>query len=246
MEQERKVNQIYHVARCGSTLLASLLSTVTTVYSEPSWAKALSVGTNPYSGIQSFYGSVVKFPSMLSCYPTDIPGKKIFLYRTLSQHLCKMKSVEPLWIQSRLKRIDRILRHNNHPKLSKWKSNDDLDKVIYLWLCSIFYMLDDPDILWIQTNDFLKNKQETLNTICGDFNLPKVSNVSLSDIHVKKCGLNSKDKPINPNINEIDHANYVLPSYGVIETELALCDEDIKTRVSIIENIFPQLKSFLY
>jgi len=107
-------------------------------------------------------------------------------------------------------------------------------------------MLDDPDILWIQTNDFLKNKQETLNTICGHFNLPKVSNVSLSDIHVKKCGLNSKDKPINPNINEIDHANYVLPSYGVIETELALCDEDIKTRVSIIEDIFPQIKSFLY
>jgi hypothetical protein len=243
---EHKVNQIYHVARCGSTLLASLLSTVTTVYSEPSWSKALLIGVDPYKDMQPFYGSVVKFPSMVSCYPTDFPGKKIFLYRPLSQHLCKMKSVEPIWIQSRLKRIDRILKYNNHPKLSRWKLNDDLDKVTYMWLCSIFYMLDDPDILWIQTNDFLKNKQETLNTISSHFNLPKVSKLFLSDIHVKKCGLNTKDTPINTSINKVNHVNYVLPSYGIIETELALCDEDIKTRVNMLENIYPQLKSFLY
>jgi hypothetical protein len=241
-----KVNQIYHVARCGSTLLTSLLSTVTTAYSESSWSKSLLLGVDPYKNIQSVYGSVVKFPSMVSCYPKDFPGEKVFLYRPLAQHLCKMKSVDPLWIKSRLKTIDYIFKNYNHPKLSEWKSKNDLDKITYMWLCSVFRMLDDPNILWIRTNDFLREKQKTLEIICNHFNLSEVTDLSLSDINVKKSGLNSKDIPINHKIKEIDYIEYVLPSYGIIETDLALYDEDIKTRVKTIENMYPQLGNLLY
>ena len=243
---DNKVYQIYHVARCGSTLLTSLLSTVTTAYSESSWTKSLLIGIDPYKNIESVYGSVVKFPSMVSCYTTDFPGEKVFLYRPLAQHLCKMKSVEPMWIQSRLKRIDYIFREHNHQKLSDWKSKNDLDKITYMWLCSVFRMLNDPNILWIQTNDFLKEKQQTLDAICNHFNLSQVTDLSLSDINVKKSGLNAKDTPVNDRVKEIDYVEYVLPSYGIIETQLALCDEDIKTRVNMVENMYPELKSFLY
>lgn len=243
---DNKVYQIYHVARCGSTLLTSLLSTVTTAYSESSWTKSLLIGIDPYKNIESVYGSVVKFPSMVSCYTTDFPGEKVFLYRPLAQHLCKMKSVEPMWIQSRLKRIDYIFREHNHQKLSDWKFKNDLDKITYMWLCSVFRMLNDSNILWIQTNDFLKEKQQTLDAICNHFNLSQVTDLSLSDINVKKSGLNAKDTPVNDRVKEIDYVEYVLPSYGIIETQLALCDEDIKTRVKMVENMYPELKSFLY
>jgi len=243
---DNKVYQIYHVARCGSTLLTSLLSTVTTAYSESSWTKSLLIGIDPYKNIESVYGSVVKFPSMVSCYTTDFPGEKVFLYRPLAQHLCKMKSVEPMWIQSRLKRIDYIFREHNHQKLSDWKFKNDLDKITYMWLCSVFRMLNDPNILWIQTNDFLKEKQQTLDAICNHFNLSQVTDLSLSDINVKKSGLNAKDTPVNDRVKEIDYVEYVLPSYGIIETQLALYDEDIKTRVKMVENMYPELKSFLY
>ena len=243
---DNKVYQIYHVARCGSTLLTSLLSTVTTAYSESSWTKSLLIGIDPHKNIESVYGSVVKFPSMVSCYATDFPGEKVFLYRPLAQHLCKMKSVEPMWIQSRLKRIDYIFREHNHQKLSDWKFKNDLDKITYMWLCSVFRMLNDPNILWIQTNDFLKEKQQTLDAICNHFNLSQVTDLSLSDINVKKSGLNAKDTPVNDRVKEIDYVEYVLPSYGIIETQLALYDEDIKTRVKMVENMYPELKSFLY
>lgn len=243
---DNKVYQIYHVARCGSTLLTSLLSTVTTAYSESSWTKSLLIGIDPYKNIESVYGSVVKFPSMVSCYTTDFPGEKVFLYRPLAQHLCKMKSVEPMWIQSRLKRIDYIFREHNHQKLSDWKFKNDLDKITYMWLCSVFRMLNDPNILWIQTNDFLKEKQQTLDAICNHFNLSQVTDLSLSDINVKKSGLNAKDTPVNDRVKEIDYVEYVLPSYGIVETQLALYDEDIKTRVKMVENMYPELKSFLY
>lgn len=240
-----KVNQIYHVARCGSTLLTSLLSTVTTAYSESSWSKSLLLGVDPYKNIESVYGSVVKFPSMVSCYPTNFPGEKIFLYRPLAQHLCKMKSVDKRWIQSRLKTIDYIFKNYNHPKLSEWKSKNDLDKITYMWLCSVFRMLDDPNILWIRTNDFLREKQKTLEIICNHFNLPEVTDLSLTDINVKKSGLNAKDVPINDAVNKIDYVEYVLPSYGIIETELALYDEDIKKRIEFVGNIYPEIKNLL-
>lgn len=243
---DNKVYQIYHVARCGSTLLTSLLSTVTTAYCESSWAKSSFIGVDPYKNIESVYGSVVKFPSIISCCPVDLPGEKIFLYRPLAQHLCKMKTVDQRWIKSRLKTIDYIFKNHNHPKLFEWKSKNDLDKITYMWLCSVFRMLDDPNILWIQTNDFLKEKQKTLDIVCNHFNLPQVTDLSLSEINVKKSGLNSKDTPVSDNIKEINYVEYVLPSYGIIETDLALYDEDIKLRVKIIEDMYPELKKFLY
>jgi hypothetical protein len=113
-------------------------------------------------------------------------------------------------------------------------------------LCSVFRMLDDPNILWIRTNDFLREKQKTLEIICNHFNLSQVTDLSLSDINVKKSGLNAKDTPVNDRVKEIDYVEYVLPSYGIIETQLALYDEDIKTRVKMVENMYPELKSFLY
>jgi len=238
--------QIYHVARCGSTLLTSLLSDVATVYSEPSWASSLLLGLDPYKNMESFYGSVVKFPSMVSCYPTNFPGKKVFLYRPLAQHLCKMKSVDSLWIQSRLKRIDYIFKNHNHPKIVNFNPQTELEKITYLWMCSIFCMMDVENLLWIKTNDFLNDKEDILNNVCDHFDLPYVKDFSISNIDVKRSGINVKDSPISKSYNSDLNFKYVIPSYGIIETDLALYDREISEIVKLIENNFLELDQFLY
>lgn len=243
---DNKIYQIYHVARCGSTLLTSLLSDVANVYSEPSWSSSLMIGLDPYKNAESFYGSVVKFPSMMSCFPTNFEGQKVFLYRPLAQHLCKMKSVEPIWIKSRLKRIDQIYKKNNHQKIINWIPETEFEKVVYLWVCSVFCMLDYEDILWIKTNDFLNNKKETLDKVCDHFGLPYVTNFSLSNIDVKRSGINVKDFPIKNSYKNDIKFKYVIPSYGIIETDLSLYDTEISDAVKFIENHFEELREFLY
>ena len=239
-----QIHQIYHVSRCGSTLLTSLLSKVSRSYAEPSWSSSLLIGVDPYKNMKSFYGSVVKFPSMVSCFDTNFPGKKVFLYRPLSQHLCKMKSVDELWIDHRLRKIDYIFKNHNHPLIG-WEPKDNLDKITYLWICSVFRMLDHSDVLWIKTNDFLKETENTLNGVCNHFNLPKVNDFSISNINVKKSGFNGKDDPINE-ILQKEKLEYTFPSYGVIETDMALFDTEISDIVKFIENHFEELREFLY
>lgn len=241
----KQIHQIYHVARCGSTLMTSLLSTVCRAYSEPSWSASFLLGIDPYKNMESFCGSVVKFPSMTSCFETNFPGNKVFLYRPLAQHLSKIKSVEPSWIRNRLRKTNYILKNHNHPKIN-WIPKDDLDRVTYVWLCSVFRMLDSSNVLWITTNDFLESKKETLELVCKHYKIPQVTDFSLCDINVKKTGLNGKDIPVIDTFNRSKTIEYTFPSYGVIKTEMALYDPDIKKRVEEIENFFPELKDYLY
>jgi hypothetical protein len=240
-----QIHQIYHVARCGSTLMTSLLSTVCKAYAEPSWAKSLLLGTDPYKNMESFYGSVVKFPSMTTCFETKFPGNKVFLYRPLAQHLCKIKSVDPLWVKQRFSKTDYILKNHNHPKIN-WKPEDELDKVTYVWLCSVFRMLDSSNVLWITTNDFLQDKKETLKQVCNHFNLPEVTDFSFCDIDVKKTRLNAKDDTVIDTFNQTEHIEYTFPSYGLIETKMALYDLDIQHRVNDMGNKFSEIEQFLY
>ena len=239
-----QIHQIYHVARCGSTLMTSLLSTVCEAYAEPSWAKSLLLGTDPYKNMENFYGSVVKFPSMTACFETNFPGRKVFLYRPLAQHLCKIKSVNPLWVKQRAPKTDYILTHHNHP-LIDWSPEDDVDRVTYIWLCSVLRMLDSPDVLWVRTNDFLLDKRETLQEVCGHFNLPKVTDFSFCDINVKKTKLNGKDDTVTRSFSLSERAEYTFPSYGLIDSEMALHDPDVRSRVERIRELFPSLDQFL-
>lgn len=242
-----EISQIYHVSRCGSTLLTSLLSTVTTAYSEPSWSSSLLLGIDPLKNIKTFYGSVVKFPSMVSCFPTNFNGKKIFLYRPLAQHLCKMKSVDKNWTENRLVKVDYIYQNYNHPKIVGWIPKTKLEKITYLWVCSVFRMMDLDEVLWIKTNDFLINKKEILKLTCEHFCIPIAIDISISNINVKKSGWNAKDLPVGEVINKNELTiGCPFPSYGIIETDLSLYDVEIKDVVKMIENVFPELSNFLY
>jgi hypothetical protein len=150
-----------------------------------------------------------------------------------------------MWIKQRLPKTDYILKNHNHPAIN-WKPKDELDKVTYVWLYSVFRMLDSSNVLWITTNDFLQDKKETLKKVCNHFNLPEVTDFSFCDIDVKKTRLNGRDDTVIDTFNQTEHIEYTFPSYGLIETTMSLYDLDIQKRVEKIENLFPQLKDYLY
>lgn len=244
-----KIHQIHHVARCGSTLLTFLLSQVSEAYSECGWSNGPLVGADPFKTIDRYYNTVVKFPSMISALPVRFEGKKVFLYRPLSQHLCKMKSVDPEWLNSRETKIDYIISNVRHPAIASWKVDNLLDKVACLWACSVVRMLETEEVLWIQTNDFIENKREIVNKVCNHFGLEPVPNLHVSDIDVKKIGINGRNDPIHISLNNSGayiNPTWVPPTHGLIKTELAMLDPDIRSRLDYVESSFPTLIPFLY
>lgn len=247
-----EINQIYHVARCGSTLLTYLLSQVTKAYAESLWARSVLIGVDPFKTAHKYYGSVVKFQSMVTCFPTRFDGKKVFLYRPLAQHLSKLKSVEPEWMGYRIDRMNYILENLKHPEVEAWQPKDPLDMAACIWACSVLRMIESTDVYWLQTNDLLNERQKYLGEVCDHFKLPPIKDFQSSYIDVKKININGQDTPVHEtlggqgNINQQAKVSWVVPSHGTIDTNLALLDEDIKRRVKYVENEFPTLTRYLY
>lgn len=248
-----EIYQLYHVARCGSTLLSSILSTVVETYTEPSWARnVLAEGGNLYK--QTYTGKLIKFPSLvlMNPVPTEL-GKKIFLYRPLIQHLYKIKHVQDDWKKARCEYLHHIIHdqgYSHEISKVKWKPSTDMELIAYQWLCSLFEMSKHQDVLWIRSNDFFLNKVETVNLITRHFNLPTVKNYDYVDIDVKKLKINGNDSPCeikfrisqSPN-DDINHVSY---NHGVIETDTAKSDDELAKITSVLLQKFPSLEEHFY
>ena len=76
---------IFHTSQCGSTLLATLLRGNKRTYSEPPWACKATM-ENIFSAEDD---TLVKYPSLATFACRLLPGKKIFIYRDLKDHLEK-------------------------------------------------------------------------------------------------------------------------------------------------------------
>jgi hypothetical protein len=240
-----KIHQIYHVARCGSTLLSYMLTEVATVYAESDWTRAMLLGSTPCNPEELYNNAVVKFPSLVSCLSTRFDGNKVFLYRPLSQHICKLKSVDPNWLSSRVSKMNQLISENTVNSQLKENVIDNLDIAVRVWILSVLQMKNTENVLWLKTNDLITNRQESVNLVCNHFDLPKVCRLHNTNISVKKSGLLGHNESIN-NIekNSIVYTPY--PSYGVIETSLALFDDDTKRRLATVETNFPELGDLLY
>jgi hypothetical protein len=90
--------------------------------------------------------------------------------------------------------------------------------------------------LWVETNDFLKNKQKTINIVCDYFEINRVKNFELSNFYVKSFGLIGKKNPINevtiPNLGEV---KTLYPSYGIVDDMMSSHFDDINTIISFVK-----------
>ena len=79
---------IFHTSQCGSTLLATLLKEKKITYSEPPWSCRIDM-LNILSAEDE---TIVKYPSFASLVCRILPGKKVFIFRGLNDHLEKITS----------------------------------------------------------------------------------------------------------------------------------------------------------
>lgn len=132
---------IFHTSRCGSTLLACLLSKSIPTLAEPSWS------CNPiediYPNKNHTDGHLVKYPSKAYQIIPHINSKIVFLYRNFDDHLKKLESV---------KEINR-------------------QEEAFLWSSRFFYATQASDIIFVESNYFLNNQKETCQLICDYFGI---------------------------------------------------------------------------
>jgi len=247
------VNQIYHVARCGSTLLSHILASQNVVYNEPTWPD-FSVFMNENNQNQNF---IIKFCSTYSCEELDLIGNKVFLYRPLAQYLFKLKSIDQIWIQERVWLVESFLYEKNIKNIIDYNPQTELEKFALIWVIYILTMRKKSNVLWIKTNNFFSDIIGTTNKVCSHFGIPEIQNFEIINYNVKKIRKHLKEnsegellnnKPINlvPFYN-FDKTNYGVPKdNGIILTETALNDPEISNIIKDIKTYLPNLEEYFY
>lgn len=132
---------IFHTSRCGSTLLACLLSKSILTLAEPSWS-CQPIDQIDYNK-NHLNGHLVKYPSRAYQLIPNIDSKIVFLYRNFDDHLKKLESVKEVNRQGEA----------------------------FLWSSRFFYATQAKDIIFIESNYFLSNQKETCQLICDYFGI---------------------------------------------------------------------------
>lgn len=248
------INQIYHVARCGSTLLAHILASQNVVYNEPYCGKSLD---SMVRMAQSNYNFIVKFSSIYSCQELDVVGNKVFLYRPLSQYLYKLKNLNDEWVKTRSQLVDNILQEKNIKSIIDYTPKTDLERYALIWVLYILTMKKKSNVLWIKTNDFLNDKIETTKKVCLHFEIPEIQNFEIINYDIKRArnklikeSVNEflDNKPINLNLfYQLDKTKYSSSEEnGIILTETSLNDLEVTDIVNTIKTYLPDLQEYLY
>lgn len=230
-----KMYQIYHVARCGSTLLASLLSNTATTYSEPHWAHTLNGATSIPEDISQFNNSIIKFSSITTSIGFKPAGPKVFLYRPLAQYLYKMNSCNKDWIDNRKQLYGEWFTEIQGTELVL-EPDTMMQLHTIFWASCVLEMQKYEDVLWIKSNDFFLDKEGTAKQVLSHFGKEGELEMGFASINVKLLKLNGPD-PINRASSY--NAELVTGSHGVIKTDQALSLEQINNTVEWAKSNIP-------
>ena len=156
---------IFHTSFCGSTLLACLLSKSITTLAEPSWS-CQSIDQINFNN-NHLDEHLVKYPSKAYQLIPNIDSKIVFLYRNFDNHLKKLESIREI----------------------------NRQEEAFLWSLRFSYATQANDILFIESNYFLNNQNETCELICDYFGIEYIP-IEIN-FHVKDKGYLGKDTVIN-------------------------------------------------
>ena len=163
---------IFHTSHCGSTLLACLLSKSMPTLTEPDWVhKALHIHNIEekikFINNRHKENTLVKYTSLICDVMPEVKGKKVFLYRNFEDHLRKLAE----------------------------KPNFNIQKEAIFWSQRFLMATASQDVLYLQTDYFLNNKEEAVKLVCDHFGIEYKPTKNI-DFHVKEAGFNHRNKPI--------------------------------------------------
>jgi len=233
---------IFHTSHCGSTLMACLLSESIPTVTEPRWSFSLEKypgKTNTLKYIESNFkeDTLVKFSSQYCCVAPIIAGKKVFLYRTLESHLEKMISNSFLFETNRFYSLFKSRNSINKKikvDITELTEMNILLSHAFFWVNNYFYISEAEDVLKIESNNFIKNKIETLKHICNFFEITYKQPKEL-DFDAKRSGLNMNDNSINLEKESLNKFyNEIYPPTNPLM---------LKNTIFHIEKLFPDIAS---
>lgn len=246
------INQIHHTSHCGSTLLAVLLSQSSLSYAEPACFDQFKGSTDVENFLKfasGFDSKVVKFKSIFSYWAPHIPGKKVFLYNTLTNHLFRMYTGRK-GHDNYLKSYTKHTIDNLHPFLKENFSTFENDSPMMhklhclLWMNRVLHMMD-TDALWVEANQFFTNMEETTNKVCDHFGIDHVKDYTIRDYYVKERSLwFGSDRSINSfDIGEAkDALALIYPSRAIIDPAIVDMMPEIKFAVDWFNETFEGFK----
>jgi hypothetical protein len=224
------IRSIYHTARCGSTLLTSLLSSVAPSFAEPNWCRDFWENGDPIPEARD--GAIVKFPS-LTIFHHISSGPKVFLYRPLSQHLLKYRALDKDWLTNRAFTIKQYVGEDEY--------NGSTQFFAAAWVKQVNLALS-MDAYFIRSNDLFLDPQTTASKVIGYFGLSGEPDLRFTKIDVKSARINGQGDPITyPNRSSIIEVHN---NYGIVETEKSMSYPLIASAVEWVESNFPELRDF--
>lgn len=224
------LNCIYHTARCGSTLLVALLSSVAPAFAEPSWATEYWMRGQPIPSSRG--GAIVKLPS-LAIFHTVLPGKSVFLFRPLAQHLAKCKSVESDWLWNRYAAIKQYI--------GDIRCHGATQAFAAAWARQVELALS-AGCMMIPSNRLFESPADVAGDVISFFGLKGQPDLRFAEIDVKAVKLIGQGDPILfPSRRHIAIANR---SHGLISTNAAMEDGLIKSAVEWVEEHFAAARPF--
>lgn len=241
-----EIYQIYHVARCGSTLLTALLSNCEKCYSEPQWTVDYLFTNNLFNNeLLQNCGSIVKMQSIATRAGFKPTGAKVFLYRPLAQYLYKMTEVTTDWIENRKELYGQFFSKIQGEELILEPENMMQLHTIF-WASCVLEMQKYDDVLWIKSNDFFENKESVAKSVLSHFGKQGNPDMRFSEINVKSLNLNRSGQiqPFESYITE--STEYVSSDRGIILTETALQNTQIYETVEWAKSNIPLDTTFYY
>jgi len=222
---------IFHTSQCGSTLLGALLSKSLPTKNEPEWSHKIAQQTNPLEFVKqnASDNEIIKYPSVYCYLMPQIEGKKVFVYRSLTSHINKLKDSPDLVFHLN------TMTPNFHFKTKKWDMGETETTIqTLLWMDRCFWTIDSKDVLLINAKDLFEDQQKVAKKVCVHFGIEYVP-VEIN-YDVKDAELNHTDNPI-----ELD--NVAVKTSFVEPPDAA--DFELMRWVDSIVEIHPKLKYFM-
>ena len=168
---------IFHTSHCGSTLLACMLSKSIPTLTEPDWShKARSIDDlwEKVDFVKNNHPkeTLVKYSSLICDVMPHIEGKQIFLYRNFEDHVKKLINVN----------------RKNPQFVVEYEG--------MFWAQRFLWATASKDVLFIQTDYFLKNRHDACKIICNYLEIDYIPVDLPEDFNAKEKGFNHNNEPI--------------------------------------------------